>query len=416
MTATVQASETSADELREGMVNTLLKDGYITSAEVEAAFRAVAREKFAPAGTKLATLYSPHDAVVTKRGPSGRALSSISAPTIQAFMIEQAGLGPGMAVAELGSGGLNASYIAEIVGPAGRVITVDIDPEVTDRAAECLAATGYESRVRVVQADAYHGVPGDSPFDAILVTVQCWDIAPAWLEQLAPGGVLVLPLTLRGGVSRSIAFRQDKGRWTSHDAKMCGFVAMQGIGQHAEHRLPINNPDGGDVVVSFDDEVPDGLHLDPDLLATPSVELWSGVSFPHRTSWENLYLYFACYLDGFCRLSTPKGDSYPASKSAGLPYAAVRGNALAYLIFRPLDNPDDGVEFGARGFGPDGHAAAQAIIEQVVSWNVNARHLKPWFSYEPKQHTNIAPAPGVAVMPRVDGTVLIHWPSADRPD
>ena len=48
-------------------------------------------------------------------------------------MLELAELRPGMTVLEVGSGGLNAGLIAEIVGSEGRVVSVDIDPEVTDR-------------------------------------------------------------------------------------------------------------------------------------------------------------------------------------------------------------------------------------------------------------------------------------------
>lgn len=405
MTATMQAV-TSAGELREAMVNTLLEEGHIASEAVEVAFRTVQREQFAPTGTDLAKLYDAHDAVVTKRGPDGRAMSSISAPSIQAFMIEQAQLGAGMRVLEVGSGGVNAAYLAEILGPTGRVITVDIDSDVTDRAAVCLDAAGYGSRVRVLQTDAHHGVPEEAPFDVILVTVQCWDIAPAWLEQLRPTGVLVLPLTTNGGVSRSIAFRRDGDHWTSHDAQMCGFVDMQGIGHHAEYRLTVTDDEKADVVVAFDNGAPHDLQLDGGLLAEPSVELWSGVHFPHATSWADLYLYFACFLDGFCRLSTPDGRSYPAPKTGGLPYAAVRASSLAYLIYRPLDNPDDGIEFGARGFGADGQLAAQAIIDQVQAWDTNARELEPWFSYVPARLLEVQSASGRAVIPKVEGSVI----------
>jgi len=309
------------------------------------------------------------------------------------------------------SGGVNAAYLSELVGPDGRVVTVDIDPDVTDRAAACLDATGYGTRVRVLQADAHHGVPDEPPFDVIMVTAQCWDIAPAWLEQLTPGGVLVLPLTMTGGVSRSIAFRRYGDRWTSHDAKMCGFVDMQGAGRHAEHRLTIAGADSTEVIVAFDNGMPQDLHLEDGLPAESSAEQWSGVQFPHTTSWADLYLYFACYLDGFCRLSTREGRSYPAPRSGGLPNAAARASSLAYLIHRPLDNPDEGIEFGARGFGADGHLAAQAIIDQVHAWEATPRQLKPWFSYLPGRLCEVEPHAGAAVLPKVDGTVLIHWPA-----
>jgi protein-L-isoaspartate(D-aspartate) O-methyltransferase len=53
-------------------------------------------------------------------------------------MIEQSELGPGMSVLEIGSGGCNAALLAEVVGPAGHVVSVDVDPEVYDqRSPDC---------------------------------------------------------------------------------------------------------------------------------------------------------------------------------------------------------------------------------------------------------------------------------------
>lgn len=56
-------------------------------------------------------------------------------------------------------------------------------------------AVGY-SRVNVVLADAENGVPEHAPYDRIIVTVGAWDVPPAWLEQLADGGRIVVPLRM----------------------------------------------------------------------------------------------------------------------------------------------------------------------------------------------------------------------------
>jgi protein-L-isoaspartate(D-aspartate) O-methyltransferase len=207
-----------AAELRAALVDQLRADGKITSPAVVAAFRAVARERFLPADVPLEVAYGVDNSVVTKRDQYGVAVSSVSAAYIQARMLEQAKLRPGMTVLEIGSGGLNAALIAEIVGGEGRVVSVDIDPEVVDRAAALLDETGYGSRVRVLAADAEHGVPGEGPFDAIIVTVGAWDVAPAWLDQLADDGVLVLPLIMNG-VTRTLGFRRD-GDHLTHRPKL----------------------------------------------------------------------------------------------------------------------------------------------------------------------------------------------------
>jgi protein-L-isoaspartate(D-aspartate) O-methyltransferase len=160
----------------------------VLSSEVEAALRTVPRHLFAP-GVPWETAYT-NDTVVTKRDEHGIALSSVSAPWLQAMMLEQAQLAPGMRVLEIGSGGYNAALIAELVGEEGEVTTVDIDSDVADRARRCLAVAGYRW-VNVVLADAEGGIPDHAPYDRIIVTVGAWDIPPAWVDQLAEGGRLV---------------------------------------------------------------------------------------------------------------------------------------------------------------------------------------------------------------------------------
>jgi len=120
-------------------VEQLRAHGKITSRAVEAAFRTVARERFLPADVPLEVAYGVDNSVVTKRDQYGVAVSSVFAAYIQARMLEQADVRPGHRVLEIDSGGLNAALIAEIVGPEGRVVSMDIDPEVIHRAAALLA-------------------------------------------------------------------------------------------------------------------------------------------------------------------------------------------------------------------------------------------------------------------------------------
>jgi len=153
-TVDTTAGPDPATEIRNALSDKLLSTGMITSPVVERAFRTVPRHRFVPEGTPLEVAYNADDSVAIKRDTDGVIISSISAPFIQARMIEQAGLGPGMRVIEIGSGGCNAALLAEVVGPFGLVVSIDIDPEVTDRARMLLEQTGYGDRVRVVQADA----------------------------------------------------------------------------------------------------------------------------------------------------------------------------------------------------------------------------------------------------------------------
>ncbi|MFD8725876.1 hypothetical protein ACFV2H_50130 [Streptomyces sp. NPDC059629] len=91
----------------------------------------------------------------------------------------------------LGSGGYNAELLAHVLGPHGRVITVDLDPYVV-HPAKRLCAEGSSGQVTPVLGDGCLGAPAPAPahvpaggFDGIVITQNTADIAPAWREQLA---------------------------------------------------------------------------------------------------------------------------------------------------------------------------------------------------------------------------------------
>jgi len=398
-----------AAELRAALVDELRTQNKIMSAAVEAAFRAVPRERFMPADTPLDVAYGVDISVVTKLDGSGVALSSVSAAYIQARMLEQAELRPGHRVLEIGSGGLNAAYLAEIVGTEGRVVSVDIDSEVTDRAAALLDETGYASRVRVLVADAEHGVPGEEPFDAIIVTVGAWDIAPAWLDQLAPHGVIVLPLIMNG-VTRTIGFRRDGDHLISTSTEVAGFVPMQGDGSHPDWVFLLPDANGRNVRLSFDSGAPQDMNQLDGVLATERIEVWSSVTVKHRVSFADLHLWLAWYLDGFCRLSADQGTDLAVQKR-WFPFAVVRGAGFAYLALRDaLDGA--GAEFGARAYGSDGQLAATAMVEQIQAWDRDGQHTSPTFAYWPTGSDRSQIPADATVMDKTHGVVTISWPTS----
>lgn len=397
-------------ELRGKVADELIAAGYIKSAPLEAAFRTVPRHAFVPADTPLDVTYHIDRSVVTKRDEHGVAISSVSAAYIQVAMIEQAELRPGMSVLEIGSGGYNAALLAEVVGPEGQVVSVDIDPEVTDRAATLLEATGYGSQVSVITADAGHGVPGYGLFDAIIVTVGAWDLSPAWLDQLAADGRLVVPLRMNG-VSRSIAFRRDGDHLVSTSTVVCGFVPMQGAGEHVDREFRLPDANGRAVTLRFDDQAPEDPALLDGVLAGERGEEWSGVTIKHGTSFTDLHLWLAGRLPGFCKLAAEEGADLAQERKTWFPFAVVRGDSFAYLSVRPaLEGA--GVEFGARAYGPHAHETATAMVEQIQAWDEQARNRpEPTFAYWP---TGSAPAhlpEGAAVLNKTHGLVTISWPT-----
>jgi protein-L-isoaspartate(D-aspartate) O-methyltransferase len=96
-----------------------------------------------------------------------------------------------MKVLEVGTGsGYQAAILAEIVGV---VVTIEIVPELGERATNTLREMGYRN-IRVFVGDGFDGRPQDAPFDAIVVTAAPETIPPPLLTQLAVGGRLVIPI------------------------------------------------------------------------------------------------------------------------------------------------------------------------------------------------------------------------------
>jgi len=223
-----------AVSLRARLTRHLVAEGTIRDERVAAAFCTVPRHLFMPR-VPLRIAYAD-DVVPMKRNAEGMVISSVSQPSIIAIMLEQAAVRPGDHVLEIGSGGYNAALLRELTGPSGLVTTADIDSEVVSRARAGLTRAGYDD-VHVVQADGEFGVPGDAPYDRIVVTATAWDIPGAWIDQLKPGGRIVVPLRL-GGQTRSVAFEEVAGHLESSSAVICGFVNMQGAGAHPEDDVP----------------------------------------------------------------------------------------------------------------------------------------------------------------------------------
>lgn len=394
----------TADDLRTRLVDDLVANGTIVSKEVEEALRAVPRHLFAP-GATLEAAYA-QEVVVTKRDEHGVTISSVSAPQIQAFMLEQASLKAGMRVLEIGSGGYNAALMAEIVGPTGEVTTIDIDSDVTDRASACLIEAGYP-QVNVVLVDGEQGCPEHAPYDRIVVTVGAWDLSPSWIDQLTLDGTITVPLRVRG-LTRSITFAGAGDHLESRSAEVCGFVAMQGAGEHKERLLLLR---GEDVGLRFDDG---GFPADPDLLTgvldSPRVERWTGVRVQRMEPFDSLHLWLATMLDGFALLSISRdadpGPLAPQNRM-GCP-TIVDGPNLAYLALRKLD--DTTFEFGAHGLGPDADALAAVMAEQITAWDREQRGGPgPSFAVYPADTADDDLSDGLIVRKR-HTSVLISWP------
>jgi len=116
---------------------------------------------------------------------------TISQPFIVAVILQALALRGEERVLDVGTG---SGYQAALLRALAReVVSVERIPELAAQARRNLQAVGAED-VEVLVADGSLGVPGRAPFDAIAVAAAARAIPPALLEQLAPGGRLVLPL------------------------------------------------------------------------------------------------------------------------------------------------------------------------------------------------------------------------------
>lgn len=147
------------------------------------ALRVVPRAAFVPADRRA-------DAYANRPLPIGFG-QTISQPFIVAVMSDMLALAPESRVLEIGTGcGYQTAFLARL---AGQVFTVEIVAELSGAAKERLAKLGV-SNVEFRVGDGRQGWSDHAPFDAIIVTAAAMgEIPPALLEQLKPGGRMVVP-------------------------------------------------------------------------------------------------------------------------------------------------------------------------------------------------------------------------------
>jgi protein-L-isoaspartate(D-aspartate) O-methyltransferase len=119
---------------------------------------------------------------------------TISAPHMVAIMCSILDLEPGMTVLEVGGGsGYHAAVMAELVGPAGHVYSVERMPELAELARENLKRAGI-GNVTVILADGSLGLLEHAPYDRISVAATAPDVPEPLKQQLKPGGKMVIPV------------------------------------------------------------------------------------------------------------------------------------------------------------------------------------------------------------------------------
>lgn len=365
-----------AEALRQLLVSHLKEQIGIRDPRILAAFNAVPRHVFVTHVT-IEEAYRDR-AISTKLLDSGVAISSSSQPAMMAMMLEQLDLQPGHRVMEIGAGtGYNAALMSHLVGEHGQVVSIDVDDDIVADAREHLATIGVEN-VEVICGDGGQGVPAGAPFDRIILTVGAWDIAPAWRKQLAPGGRLVLPLSV-GGPQLAVAFQAQDGSLVSQSAHYCEFMRLRGAyaGPEVVGRL---GPDQG-LLITSDEGLPvtmDALYC---WLGGPSQDCATDIRIALREMRTSLWFWLGIHETGQFRVyaagEVPKREWIPDLLSVSTPVALFRGTSgIAHeegaCLLSRAEHDANTFQLHLRSYG-EGAAVTQRLLDQLRAWDAAGR-------------------------------------------
>jgi protein-L-isoaspartate(D-aspartate) O-methyltransferase len=185
---------------------------------VMAAMASVPRELFVP---EFRRVYAFANGPV----PIGHG-QTISQPYIVALMTDLLEPRPDSVILEIGTGsGYQAAVLAQLVR---QVYSIEIIDALAESASERLSRLGYDNVV-VTNGDGYHGWAEHAPFDGIVVTAAAPHVPPPLIEQLKPGGRLVIPLGMPGCIQQlQVVDKQADGSCDSRNVLMVAFVPLTG--------------------------------------------------------------------------------------------------------------------------------------------------------------------------------------------
>lgn len=171
------------------LLDDLIKRGWLKTEKIIKAFEAIKRVDFLPENVKdLAEL---NEALPIGWG------QTISQPLVVAFMLELLKPEKGDKILDVGSGsGWTSALLAHIVGKEGKIIAIEIIPELTEFGKKNVKKYNFVEKgiVKFVCADGSRGYENEAPFDKILASASARQAPKAWKEQLKIGGRIVTPI------------------------------------------------------------------------------------------------------------------------------------------------------------------------------------------------------------------------------
>ena len=159
---------------------------------------------------------------------TGDPIPQSSNPARIAEMVALADIRPGMRVLEIGTGtGYTAAVLAETVGTSGRVVSLDVDPELVTRAAELHRRAG-NAHVEIHQVDGTRGWVKDAPYDRVLGWTTPHVLPEQWVQQSADGALIVTPVKVvdLANAHAVIRCRVEHGKPVEATAHPGSFIEM----------------------------------------------------------------------------------------------------------------------------------------------------------------------------------------------
>jgi len=151
---------------------------------------------------------------------------TISQPYIVAIMTDLLDIEPGQRILEIGTGsGYQAAVLAEI---GARVWSIEIIQALGQQAKARLRRLAYD-KVEVRLGDGYYGWPENAPFDAIIVTAAANHVPPPLLQQLRPGGKMIIPVGSRFSTQQLVLItRSENDEFITRHVLPVRFVPLTG--------------------------------------------------------------------------------------------------------------------------------------------------------------------------------------------
>tara|TARA_Y100000310_G_C20593400_1_gene769268 strand:+ start:661 stop:1269 length:609 start_codon:yes stop_codon:yes gene_type:complete len=171
------------------LVDSLIKQGVLKTPRIIRAFKSIKRHDFLPEEMKnVSELDQPLEI--------GKG-QTISQPLVVAFMLEKLDPKPGQKILDIGSGsGWTTGLLSHIVGQSGKVVAMEIIPELKELGEKNVAKYGsFKGIAQFINENGSKGYPKQAPFDNILASASLSEQLPKeWKKQLKVGGRIVTPI------------------------------------------------------------------------------------------------------------------------------------------------------------------------------------------------------------------------------